>query len=186
MSRHDGHSIQHGSTHYNCILNGEWYFINLGFCHEDNLEPDKVGVDYFTIRNVEGKAVYNDNASRDRDYDEGAYMLCDIRSSDEICARAIDGSAYLWTPTDDPKLTVEEMSALIKKYRSNSPGDIWRRIGEPNAQIKWYNCTGYDYYYELVPEDGEPRYAYICASGFRGNIYSAYICSPEKTLYDRT
>ena len=49
MSRHDGHSIQHGSTHYNCILNGEWYFINLGFCHEDNLEPDKVGVDYFTI-----------------------------------------------------------------------------------------------------------------------------------------
>jgi len=182
MSTHDGYSMQDGSTHYNCTLDGESYFINLCFCHGNDLEPDKVGVTYFTVRNLEAKAVYNDNSSRDRDYEEGTYMLCDIRNSEEICARLINGNAYLWTPTDTPKLTADKMGELIEKYGELSPADVWVEIGEPNAQISWYNSTGCDCYYELQPEDGEPRYAHICASRYRGNIYYAYLCTPEKSL----
>ncbi|MBP3856885.1 MAG: DUF5104 domain-containing protein [Ruminiclostridium sp.] len=181
MSTNDGHAKQDGWTHYDCTLNGERYFINLSFCHGNDLEPDKVGVTYFTVRNLEAKAVYNDNSSRDRDYEEGTYMLCDIQSSDDICARLIKGNAFLWTPTDTPKLTGEEMGALLDKYGKRPPKELWDIIGEPNAQIKWYNCTGYDIYYELQPEDGEPRYAYICVDGkYRFEIYSAYLCSHEK------
>lgn len=179
-----GHDVQEGSTHYECTLNGEWYMINLGFCYENTDEPEKVGVDFFMIKNLEAQAVHQDAYSRDSDHYDDIVLLCDIRSSDEVSARLIDGQAFLWTDTDTQKLTANEMRELLSKYRSLAAPEVSDRIGKANAERKFFNCTGYDHYYELVPENGEPRYAYICANSSYGRIIYAYLCTPEKTVYD--
>ena len=177
-----GHDVQEGSTFYECTLNGEWYIINLGFCYENTDEPEKVGVDFFMIKNLEAQAVHQDAFSRDRDHYDNIVLLCDIRSSDQVNARMIDGKALLWTDTDTEKLTADEMRELLSAYRSLAAPEVRDRIGKANAEQKFFNCTGYDYYYELVPENGEPRYAYICANSPYGRIITAYLCTTDDSV----
>ncbi|MBR5089646.1 MAG: hypothetical protein IK093_09465, partial [Ruminiclostridium sp.] len=110
-------------------------------------------------------------------------MLCDIQSSDDICARLIKGNAFLWTPTDTPKLTGEEMGALLDKYGKRPAKELWDILGEPNAMLKWYDGSGTDRYYELQPENGELRYAFFHTDYYDNKIYSAYLCSPERYFY---
>ena len=179
-----GHNVLEGSTNYKCTLNGEWYIINLGFCYENTDEPEKVGVDFFTIMNTEARAVHQDAYSRDSEHYENIHLLCDIRSSDEVNARMIGGYPKLWTDTDTEKLTADEMRELLSEYRSLGVPEVRDRIGDANAEEKFFNCTGYDYYYELAPENGEPRYAYICAAAPYGRIIDAYLSTPDETIYD--
>lgn len=183
-SYHYGDTYSTGSTYYECWLDGEWYFISLGFCHQNTYDADKLGVTRFTVMNLEARAVYIDISNREYDSFEDEYLQCEITSSDEVDARLIAGNPFLWTPTDNPKLTAEEMHDLFAGYRDLGAKEIMDTIGKANAAIKYSNCTGYDYYYELAPENGEPRYAYISTSSPYGRIIDAYACSSEEILFD--
>ena len=76
-----------------------------------------------------------------------------------------------------------QMREYLKKYDNLS--DLSFEIGDPNVTKKYSNCTGYNHYYELTPENGEPRYAYICTSSPSGDFTYGYICSDSETFYDR-
>ncbi len=170
-----GHNVQTGYASYTCQMNGDHYFITLDFCYENTDEPDKVGVTVFTVRNLESRAVYN---KWHDETDNDPYLLCSIVSSDQVNARLIAGDAYEWTETDSRKLTVDEMKDLLDKVESINDDLFIETAGLPNAE----DIPGSeDYYYELEPENGEPRYAYIVTSRYR--IIYGYLCTPYETDY---
>lgn len=163
-----GVRVEHTSASYTCFLDGEWYYIGLGLCYRHTESPEEVGVTFFCIENLEANAV-------DREYGEDEFLSCEIRDANDVCARLIKGRGYLFTPTPDRSITTAEMQTYLAQY--DDLDDLSDRIGEPNVTKSVYNATGDDYYYELVPEDGAPRYAYICADPITGEIYYTYICS---------
>ena len=179
-----GHNVKEGSAHYTCDLEGEKYFISLSFCFENTDEPEKVGVEYFSVMNLGARALYIQESNEKAmlgEYEDDTSLICDIKSSDVVDARLIGGLPFVWHPTTNEKLTEDEMRTLLSK--TSSMDSLYQKIGMANASIKYSNSTGYDYYYELVPENGEPRYAYISASR-NGDIIDAYVFTPEKGLYD--
>lgn len=180
-----GHNVLTGSASYTCDLEGERYFINISFCYENTDEPDKVGVKSFSVMNLGARALYIqefNKRSMQGDYENDTALICDIKGSDEVDARLIGGYPFVWHSTDNKKLTADEMRTLLSKTMDMR--SLIQKTGAPNVSIKYSNSTGYDYYYELVPENGEPRYAYICASSVMGNIIDAYVYTSEKGLYD--
>lgn len=179
-----GHNVLTGSAHYTCDLEGKKYFINISFCYENTDEPDKVGVESFSVMNLGARALYIQESNEKAmlgEYEDNTFLICDIKGSDEVDARLIGGLPFVWHPTINEKLTEDEMRTLLSK--TSSMDSLTRKIGTPNVSIKYSNSTGYDYYYELVPENGEPRYAHISASR-NGDIIDAYVFTPEKGLYD--
>ena len=183
-SYRDGNSRKGGSASSELMLNGKWFYIILSFCCENTAEPENVGVESFMIMNLEAMAVHQDIYSRDCLHYDDIHLMCDIRSSNEVNARLINGSAFLWTDTDTPKLTENEMRKLLTEYRDLYAPEVREKIGKANAEQKFFNKTGYDYYYELAPENGEPRYAHICANSPYGSIINAYLCTADDQFYD--
>ncbi len=188
-----GHNVKTYSTHFNTTLDGNWYYISIGFCYDNTDEPDKVGVTNFKIMNLEASAVFFDEYSRNMDYGSDVYLLCDIRSSSEVSARLIGGEPLLWTPTDTPKLTADQMRELLAPYERLDDPALMKTIGTANASRKYVNCSWFEYYYELASENGEPLYACIHThSPFDepdipyGEILSAYVGTSEKIDYDRS
>lgn len=170
-----GESVQKTNAYYTCFLDGEWYYIGLDLCYRNTESPEEVGVTFFCIENLEANAI-------DREYGEDEFLACEIRDANDVCARLIKGRGYLFTPTPDRSITTAEMKTYLTQYANL--GDLSDQIGEPNVTKPIFNSTGDDYYYELVPEDGEPRYAYICADPISGEIYYSYICSDLHEVQD--
>ncbi|MBQ7942570.1 MAG: DUF5104 domain-containing protein [Lachnospiraceae bacterium] len=182
-----GHNVRDAGTSVEVVMDGEWYAIGLSFCYENTDNPDKVGVTYFSIMNLEGAACYRDKSSKNQDSSENKFLTCSIMSDEEISARLINGMPFLWTDTPNPKLTEDEMRELLTTYRDKGLENpaIYDVIGEPNASFKVSNATGYDYYYELAQkEDGTPQYVNICTSTEKGKIIDAYLCDDEKKYFD--
>lgn len=170
-----GHNIQTGSTYYTCFLNGEWYSIHLIFCYENTDYPDDVGVDFFSVENLGAAAL-------DEDY-KGKNLVCAIKSEAEVTARLIKNMAFMFEPSPERIITEAQMKEYLKKY--DDLYQLEQEIGKPNVNIKYDNSTGYDHYYELAPENGEPRYAYICTGSPTGRFYYGYVCSDTQSYYDR-
>ncbi len=160
---------------YTCFLDEEWYYIELEFRYGRWYTPDDIGVTFFCIENLEANALR-------RDYVERDFLTCEIADESEVDARLINGRGRVFTPTPDRSITVEQMKIYLEKY--NDLDDLAGRIGEPNVSKKHTNSTSSGYYYELVPEDGEPRYAYIDADPYSGEIYYSYICSDVDRITD--
>lgn len=173
-SSNEGELEKHGNTRYTCRINGEWYAIYLRFCHGNTLYPDEVGVTGFFIENLETNAL-------DMDY-ENEFLSCILTDESKVCARLISNRSFVFTPYPDRIITFEEMQQLLSEH--GSLASLSEEIGPPNVTIKYSNCTGWDHYYELAPENGEPRYAYLCTNGEHGGILYGYLESETKTLYD--
>lgn len=169
---------------YTCDYNGDHYRIWLKFCFVNDEDPDKIGVEFCLIQNDGAIAKSNSESAKysEEDYWEGVIICCDIRN--DVNYRMIAGSPLCWTETDSPKLTVDEMRALLSTYRDLGNPAVREAIGEPNYAIKFFNSTGYWIYYELMPENGEARYAFISAESPTGSIYDAYVSTAESTDYD--
>lgn len=180
-----GHNVLKAGTSIDVVMDGEWYGIGLSFCYENTDNPEKVGVTYFSIMNLEGTAYYNSEYDKNSSQFEDEYLICRIMNNQELSARLINDIPYLWTDTPKPKITEDEMRELLNKYRDRG---IWIPevhdvIGEPNASR--IEASGCDYYYELVQkEDGEPQYVHINTSTEKGEIIDAYLCDRENEYYD--
>ena len=170
-----GDRESHRSDQYTCFLDGEWYYIYLSFCYENTKVPDEVGITFFRIENLEANAL-------DRDYSENDHLTCRIADESEVTARLIDDRGFIFEPTPERSITLEQMREYLEKCDDLS--DVIEMIGEPNAAKKYYNATGYDYYYELTSDDGSPLYAYICTHSPYGRMLYGYVCSDKDTLFD--
>lgn len=172
-----GESVLTVNTSYTCTLNGEWYYIGLGFCHKNTDSPDDVGVSFFCVENLEAYAL-------DYEYRDDEHLACSIVSDNDVSAKLIGGRGFLFEPTPDRLLTEAQMRAYLDKY-----DDLYHlsaEIGAPNVTKKYSNSTGYDHYYELAPQNGEPRYAHLCTNSPMGSFISSYICSDTECFYGET
>lgn len=168
-------SVRTDSLSFRCDLNGTPYFLYLEYCYRNTSEPDKVGVTRFLVMNLEAAAVYERGG---RELPDNTYLLCDIKSSHEVNARLIGGRPYVWTPTDVPLLKEDELRALLRDTRRLDDPALQTRLGEANIGIKHDDSTEYGYFYQLVNEDGEPRYAYFQTDSEYGAILYALLCTP--------
>ncbi len=164
-----------GSTDYTCYLDGEWYTITLGFCHDNTSSPDDVGITFFCIENLEADA-------SDIEYSSDTCLACSLFDESQVTARLIHNNGFVFNDSFDREITQEQMSEYLSSY--DNLRELAEIIGMPNVAIKYDNCTGYDYYYELCSENGEPRYAYICTSNQMGRVLYAYVCSDTEAFYD--
>lgn len=172
------------SYNYNCTVNGEWYYVSVSFCFCNDKHPEDIGVEQFLIMNLNARAYHTDKASRDEYYYDYFDILCDIKSEEEMPARLINGCPYLWTETDTPKLSEDQMRDLLYEYGTLGNKEVREKIGDCNAYYKAFNSTGYTHFYELKPVNGEPRYAKIVCQVDYGKIYDAYVCTPDDADYD--
>lgn len=179
-----GHHVKTYGTHCNCMLDGQWYYISVECCYSHTDEPDKVGVTDFKVMNLEAAAVFFDRFSRDTEYLSDVYLLCDVRSPEEVSARLIGGQPFLWMSSETPKLTADELRELLKQNKRLDAPELKKKLGEPNAFRKYVNSNAYEYYYELTDRNGEPCYAEIETDSPLGAIICAFLCTPDKTDYD--
>ena len=163
---------------FRCALGENWYFVIVEYCYFNADEPDKVGVTKCRVMNLEAAAVYyEDEAANGTD----EFPICDIKSSSEYNARLVGGRAYLWTPTDTPKISEEQLRRLLQKTNRLDDPLLILNIGEPNLVIKDDDSsTQYGYFFELTAQDGEPRYAYFQTDSELGNILWGLLCTPYK------
>jgi hypothetical protein len=181
-----GHNVRNDSVHFNTTLDGIWYYVSIEFCYENTDEPDKVGVTDFKIMNLEGAAAFFDEYYRDPDYSSDVYLICDIKSPDEISARMIGGQPFLWTPTDTPKLTADELRDILKENQQLDSAQLREKLGAPNAFRKFVSSNAYEYYYELQDRNGQPCYAILETDSPYGKIFSAFLCTPTDYDFDYT
>ena len=76
------------------------------------------------------------------------------------------------------------MRDLLGKYGTLGDRELRNKIGDANVVCKVFNNASYRHYYELKPENGEPRYAYIVCQTYYDKIYDAYVFTPTDTIYD--
>lgn len=170
---------------YQGPANGEYYFITVGYCYWNNEHPEEVGVTYFAIMDVAGDASYHAGLTEiNRDNDE-LFLFCYFPSPDEVNARLIDRYTYLWTDTEGPVLTSDEMREYLADFETLQEAIDAGGIGQPNANPVYNGgIVSCEYFYELQPVNGEPRYAHIRTAGQYGRIIEAYLSTPDSTDYD--
>ena len=168
-----GDVVETYSASYTCFLDGEWHYISVDFCYRNTTDPDEVGITFFCIENLEAFAL-------DESYSED--IVCNIVDKSQVTARLIDGRGFVFTPTPERSVTLEQMREYLEKCEKIS--ELTEIIGEPNVTKKYSNATGCDYYYELASLDGSPLYAYIVAGYLSGEIYYGYVCTDEEILFD--
>ena len=166
---------EHQSARYTCFLGDEWYYMDLSYCYQNTKAPDEVGITFFCIENLEANAL-------DREYSENDHLACRIADESEVTARLINNRGFVFEPTPERSITLEQMREYLEKCDSLS--DVIEMIGEPNAAKKIYNATGNDYYYELTSDNDSPLYAHIVTHSPYGRMLYGYICSDKDTLYD--
>ena len=174
-------AVRTDSLYFRCGMDQDWYFVAVEYCYRNDDEPDKVGVTAFKVMNLEAAAIYyEDEASNVPD----AFPVCDIRSSSEVNARLVGGRPYLWTPTDTPKISEEQLRRILEKTNRLDDPILILNIGEPNLVIKQHDSTEYGYFFQINDRDGELRYAYFQTDSERGNILWALLCTPYEVDYD--
>ena len=167
---------------YECTFDGGRYYIYIKFCYCNDPDPDKVGVEYFTIENEGAKAYNNYQSYFDEDYMSDVIASCDIR--DDVDYRIIDNKPVYWTDTKSRRLTEDEIRRLLAEHPDIDDPEFKDALGEPNYHVDNSNSTGCRLYYELEPEDGEATYVLIIADAYSRKIYDAYKCTADSTDYD--
>ena len=75
---------------------------------------------------------------------------------------------------------IQSRRAVSFDGMTNLSKGLREKLGSPNIGIKQDDSTEYGYFYEIVSENGEPRYVYIQTDSELGNILWALICTPHE------
>ena len=171
---------------YTLTFEGQKYWINMGYCYTSTKHPEKLGIMYLLIMNLQGYALFRTETSAkakeipNYNYDDDVPLVCIILGEDVVNARLINGTPYQWNDTGTKKLTEDEMREFLTSNREKGIEFVIEKLGEPNVDRE---VTSY-YIYELATTDGEPRYAKISANLTSGRIIDAYVCTADSCDYD--
>ena len=160
------------------VCQGVNYYCAFSYTTKDEADEGNVGIKsvFFATEKVQANEAFRDELERG----DGLTVAADCPGDYET--RRIGDSAYIFTPTDR-SLSPEELTAFLQADRDWAA--FLDRFGPPNAE-SWPSS----YYYELLPEDGQPRYAHILTSTENGakRVYSVYLYNnhdsqPVKTIW---
>lgn len=172
-SNHYGSHTEDCSSRYEIVMDGQRYYLNLSIRYQCDEDSDQIGVTLFTVESEKAYVL-------EKEYGDDDYIFADTVVEEEFETRRIDGHPYRFTEIDRA-ITVDEALKTMKTERSI--GSFIEKYGEPNVKIKYSNCTGTDYYYELKPEDGELRYLHITAVDDRILPDSCHISGEEEDVF---
>lgn len=178
-----GSVVKDGYATYSIESGGQWYFISLELHYQDTDHPEKVGVTGFILGDLVRRALLLEEANDVTSEYEMSYIDCQINNDPSIEAKRIGGIPRIWNETPEQKLTKEEMRDLLSSCYSVQDL-IDKGVGEPNAEFKMSNATGYEVYYGLKSSDGREQFLHITAEKPRGRIIYGYLCYEDETDYD--
>lgn len=186
--KYDGSNrVSVGTDRYLTSANGEDFIVVIGYCYKNEDHPEDVGITFFSVRNPGGQAVFEqtfDPTEVDTyKYYAQDYLTCDIRPSGEVNARLISGGVYIWTESDGPVLTRDEMAKVLSSVSTLKEAIDKGLLGNPNVTAINPNSSGCSCYYELKTANGDPLYAYISLDSQLGSINGAYTCSKIEGNY---
>ena len=144
-----GISSEYLNANYEVEKDGEYYYITFGGYHENDEEPDKIGLDYMVI-NSEKAEVLKDESDYERGNDE--HIIADINVIEDFETRRVAGIPYRYEEKDII-YTREEVLAAIKE--SYDLYDLYSYLGEPNGVSGRANYIVYEI------ESNENDYRYI-------------------------
>lgn len=160
------------NTMYEIVMDGERYYIKLQACYRNDENPEEVGVTLFTVENEKAYAL-------DKDYTDSDYIFSDTIVEEDYETRRIDAEPYVFTPIERT-ITQKEIESTLHSERSIA--SFIEKYGEPNVIKDYSNSNGTHYFYELVPDNEEPRYLEIVAVGDDIIIDLCNICGTEEDL----
>lgn len=148
----DGKVVNQFYYSYEGVKDGEYYYIEIGGCNQNEEDSDLVGVEYFILKSERAEVYYDDISEDGHTYSE--YILADVHVNGDFETRRIWG--YPWKYYDyDRTITKEEMIQAFRSYERLA--DIEERLGKPNG----VNLALREVVYEIESEDGNPRYAIL-------------------------
>ena len=142
----------HFDADYEGVKDGKYYYISFGACCVNDDNEDKIGLQYFYIKSEKAKVLEDRN-----DYEyaiDSLYIDAEFPVEGEFETRRVGDYPFEFVPMDR-KLTKEQVMDAVKSARTIE--ELSEILGEPNGS----NERMHELLYELVPEDGKPRYAVI-------------------------
>lgn len=179
-SSNRGRRDRNYSCSYDINLGDESYYLELSFCYVNDDHPEQIGVTEFKVMNLEGYVDYyinQDGYEMSRTKDD--YLVCDICTPNEVSARRVGGHAYRWNESGANLVSADEMSEILDDSKYLKDAIDTGRIGSPNIKHTSSATSSIDYFYEILPEDGEKRYVKIVTSE-DGRIIDATKQSEDK------
>ena len=180
-SLNHGHNVKLASNRYDAIKGSESYYISLRCCFENTDNPEEIGVTQFIVMNLGGYADYcYDSFGYIKHPEEDEYLLCYMKSPEEVPARRIGGTAYPWTASEKEPVTKEEMKKLLVNNEYFCDAKSSGNLGEPNVTYSIVSSNGDNYIYELASENGKPLYVDITVN-YEDRIVDAITRGQEKS-----
>lgn len=147
------------------VCQGVNYYCAFSYTTKDEADEGNVGVNsvLFMTEKVQANEEFRNSLERG----DGLTVAADCPGDYET--RRIGDCAYIFTPMDR-SLFADELTAFLQT--DSNWAAFLDRFGQPNAE-SWPSS----YYFELTPENGQPRYAHILTNTENGvkQVYSVYL-----------
>lgn len=144
------------------VCQGMNYYCTFGYTTRDEADEGNVGIRFvvFVTEKVQSNEEFRDSL----EYGDGLTVVPDCPGDYET--RRIGDRPFIFTPIER-SISADELTAFLQSNGSWTA--FTDRFGRPNAE-SWPSS----YYYELEPEDGQPRYAHILtvSEGDTKRVYS--------------
>lgn len=157
------------SVYYEVEIDGEWYYISMEGCHRNVDNPEKVGIELFTVETGEAYVT-------EENY-ETTYLEFDATGDADIDMRRIDGNPYEFKSVNR-NLNLDEILHTIDEELDYE--EFMEEYGEANVgdEYAWYDEG--EYIYELPSENGEARYLKFYVEDGEIILFRSCICGTEK------
>ncbi|MBQ4284350.1 MAG: DUF5104 domain-containing protein [Lachnospira sp.] len=163
-----GGSSDHGmsveTTSVSCMVykGEERYYVSFGACYENDYDASKIGLKYFHLNSEKAEVLEDDDSFEG--YPEDEYIMARVNVLGDFETRLVWGYPYKFYPIER---TITEAQALEAVRKAENLSELKKLLGEPNADKENMN----DLVYELVSENGEPRYMVVSYDDRSGRIY---------------
>lgn len=151
------------------VSDGVYYWCHLELCYENEADSDRVGITKLLFYTAEDYCLCRYDENWTLPETPGLTVFAEAELDCQV--RAVQGYPYQYTPADTP-LDPAEVKDFLNQ--SNSYDEFAARFGQPNA-VHIYEI------YELLPEDGCPRYLQLSID--RNEIHSASVVDDLDWLY---
>lgn len=170
-SSENGFNKEYFSVCFDVEMDGERYYISMEGCNHNDNNPEEIGLLLFTVETELAYVV-------EKEYSETDYIYSDMMQDADFEVRKIDGKLCAFTPINRKISQEEALETLREKFWLE---DYIEKYGEANAVINYDKESGDgEYYYELLPENGEARYLKLEVEDDDIDASLSCICGEEK------
>lgn len=160
-------------TTFPVVSAGEYYWCHLQLMYRNDADEDQVGISQLLFYSAEEFYLLHSDENRHYPDEAGLFVYDEYTLEGEI--RSINGWPCRFTPIDR---VIDEEEVKVFLDRSNLYSEFVEQFGEPNGGDSYLY-----YYYELQPENGQPRYLEMSVEERSNKIVYAAVVDNFGWLY---